>query len=121
MATLRKEQGDGSPMPKKTGTAIEFIMQTLRQHPDRELRIADLFDHCEGKFTKENMTNALTRAMEKGLVVRASDSDRSSWWAISAEGLTGTARAPVVDKSVDLERAKVTPPIKVNVITSGRY
>jgi DNA-binding IclR family transcriptional regulator len=77
-------------MAKKTGTAGEFVMQLLRQYPGNECSIADLFDACGGKFTKENLHNALTRLLEKGLVARTVEG-RSAWWAISAEGLKAAA------------------------------
>lgn len=76
-------------MARTTGTATEHALTTLRQYPDNELTIADLFAAAEGKFTKENLHNALTRLLATGKVVKTIDGTRSAWWAISAQGLEG--------------------------------
>lgn len=71
-------------MPKIHGTAREFILQTLNAYPDRELQVADLHDWCEGKFTKENIGNALAKLLVEGKVVKNVDG-RSVWWAVNVE------------------------------------
>jgi hypothetical protein len=78
-------------MPKTTGTASEFILQTLRKFPGNELQVADFYEASEHRFTKENLHNALTRLLDKGLLERTVEPDRSSWWAISAAGLKPAA------------------------------
>jgi len=70
-------------MPKKNGTATEFVLNTLRQWPDNELRISDFYELAGGRFKKENLSNSLTRLLAKGEVVRNIDDNRSAWWAIS--------------------------------------
>ena len=69
-------------MPKKTGTAKEFILGTLREFPEQELQVADFHDYCGKKFTKENLHNALSRLLTEGLIVRNVEPNRATWWAI---------------------------------------
>jgi hypothetical protein len=69
-------------MPKLTGTATEFVLNTLRQHADRECSIADLHAHCEGRFSKDNLHNACKRLHDRGLLVKQVDGERSVFWAI---------------------------------------
>jgi len=71
-------------MPKKTGTATEFVLQTLIEYSDNEMQISDLFDHCQGRFTKENLSNSLSRLLAVGKVVRNLDG-RSAYWAIASK------------------------------------
>ena len=53
-------------MPKLTGTATEFILETLRCHADRECSIGDLHKHCGGRFSKDNLQVACKRLFEIG-------------------------------------------------------
>ncbi len=76
-------------MPKLTGTATEFILNTLRELADRELQVSELHTACNGKFSKENLTNSLARMLAQGTVVKSVDANRAAWWAISDRGLTG--------------------------------
>jgi Fe2+ or Zn2+ uptake regulation protein len=63
-------------------TAISFTLACLSEHSDRELRVKDLYEECQGRFSAANITNALTRLLAEGKVVRVNDADRSAWWAI---------------------------------------
>jgi hypothetical protein len=74
-------------MPPRPGTASEFVLATLRTHADRELTIADLFELADGKFTKENLRQALDRQAEHGMVTKAAEPDRSVWWGITGLGM----------------------------------
>ena len=69
-------------MPKKTGTAREFVLKTLRDHRDRELRVADLHDLAGGGFQRGNIENLMPKLLAEGLVTKATEPDRSAWWAI---------------------------------------
>ena len=70
-------------MPKMTGTATEFVLKMLRDFPDRECTIADLYGHCEGRFTKDNLHNACKRLSDRGWLVKNPESDRSVYWAVA--------------------------------------
>lgn len=70
-------------MPKTTGTAAEFVLKLLRDHPDYEMQIDDIFEEAERKWTKANISNAMARLLEKGVVTRVTDPNRSAWWSIS--------------------------------------
>ena len=77
-------------MAKKTGTAREFILDTLRAYPDRELRVADLHELAGGKFTMGNMDLSVRRLYADSLVTKAVEPDRSVWWGIATgAGHTG--------------------------------
>ena len=95
---LRNELHDGAPqppscgsfrlqerttMPKKTGTAREFVLKALRQHADRELRVADLHDLAGGQYKTGNIDLTLRRLLVDGKVTKTIDPDRSVWWAIT--------------------------------------
>ncbi len=66
-------------------TAREFILGTLRLHPDRELRVADLSDLCGGRYTRNNMQETLGRLLALGMVSKTIDDDRTVWWGIATE------------------------------------
>jgi len=70
-------------MPKTTGSATEFVLQILQSWPNNELRIGDFYDLADGRFKKANLTNALSRLLQRGVVVRNVDADRAAWWAIA--------------------------------------
>ncbi len=72
--------------PKTIGTAREFILQTLKAHPDRELRVADLSELCGSKFSKANFAQTLERLHADAKVTKTTDPDRSAWWAIAGHG-----------------------------------
>jgi hypothetical protein len=74
-------------MSKKSGTAAEFVLTTLRKHAENELQVADLHDECQERFTKGNLMNTLARLLQDGLVERTTDADRSAWWAIAPGAL----------------------------------
>lgn len=71
-------------MPKTKGTASEFILQLLRAYPDYEMQVSDIYDEGEGRWSKANISNALTRLMDKGLISRTVDPNRSAWWTIAS-------------------------------------
>ncbi len=71
-------------MPKTKGTAAEFILKLLRAHPDYEMRVDDIYEEGERKWTKANISNALARLLEKGLVTRVTDENKFAWWSIAA-------------------------------------
>ena len=102
-------------MPKTEGTAREFILETLRQHPDRELRVADLSAECGGRFTQKNIANTLARLQAEGLVVKETDADHSVWWGIAGELLprrheNGPTSGPTLRLvQGDLPRSSATP------------
>lgn len=75
-------------MPKKAGTAREYVLSMLREHADREIGVPELhaLQPEPGKFTKENLFNLMPRLLGEGLVCRSSEG-RSSWWAITAAGM----------------------------------
>lgn len=73
-------------MAKLTGTAKQFVMQTLAAHPDREIEVGEVHDMANAKFSKENLHNALSKLLPEGVVVRNSDGNRSAWWAIAVPG-----------------------------------
>ena len=70
-------------MPKQTGTAREFILDTLKTYPERELQVADLSAECGGRFTLANLSTTVGRLQADGLVVKTADPDRSAWWGIA--------------------------------------
>ena len=70
-------------MPKKTGTAREFVLKTLKAYPDRELRVADLFEIAGTAFKKGNLENLMPKLYAAGLVTKAIEPDRSVWWGIA--------------------------------------
>ncbi|MFZ4580795.1 MAG: hypothetical protein ACOYOB_20630 [Myxococcota bacterium] len=70
-------------MAKQHGTAREHILATLTRHPDRELRLADLFEEAGGRFTTNNLQESLGRLLKEGRVVKTCDHDRSVWWALA--------------------------------------
>ena len=82
-------------MPKKTGTAREFVLQALRQHADRELQVGDLYDLAGQRFSKENLGNLMPKLLAEGLVERTTDG-RAAWWAITPAGLAGRKLAAPV-------------------------
>ena len=69
-------------MPKKFGTAREFILDLLTKHPDYEMQIDDLYEEAERKWTKANLANTVARLHAKGLLSKVSEQDRSVWWSI---------------------------------------
>ena len=71
-------------MPKKTGTAREYILATLKQYPDRELQVADFHGLCDERFSKANLQEALSRLFAEGVVTKVSEANRATWWAIKA-------------------------------------
>lgn len=73
-------------MQPRSGSATEFTLHTLRDHPDRELRLADLAELAEGKFQIANIGLSLKLLLEHGLVVRTKEGV-AAWWAISPAGL----------------------------------
>jgi DNA-binding PadR family transcriptional regulator len=74
----------GVQMPKVKGTAKEYVLSLLREHPDRELQVSDFFEHQSGprKFTKQSLHNTLLRLLDAKLVVKGSEG-RAAWWAIA--------------------------------------
>ncbi len=70
-------------MPKTKGTAAEFIVKLLREHPDYEMQVDDIYEEGEHVWTKANISNALTRLLDKGVVTRVTDENRSAWWSIA--------------------------------------
>ena len=76
-------------MPKKTGTAAEYVLQVLASQPDAEWRLAELVADCEKCWTEANMYNTLTRLLASGKVKKTVDG-RSAWWSIAS----GHAAAP---------------------------
>ncbi len=70
-------------MPKKKGTASDFILDLLKAHPDYEMQVSDIYEEGERRWTQANISNALARLLEKGLVTRVSDPDRKAWWSIA--------------------------------------
>ncbi len=95
-------------MPKKTGTATEFVLETLRKYPENELQVADLHRECEGRFTKPNLINSLTRLLQEGIVVRTTDADRTAWWAISVQGLRAAPAVPAIARA-KVQRETLAP------------
>ena len=76
-------------MTTQSGSASDFILTTLRQYADRELRAGEFYDLAEGRYQHENIKKALYILRIKGLVVRIKDGGDASWWAIAAAGLRG--------------------------------
>lgn len=74
-------------------TATAFVLRVLRQFPDREVQIAELYEICDGHFKKENLQNALVRLAEKGWTTKESDPNRAAWWAITAEGYAASGNS----------------------------
>ena len=70
-------------MPKTKGTAAEFILNLLRAHPDYEMQVSDIYEEGDKRWTKANISNALTRLLEKGLIKRTVDANRAAWWTIA--------------------------------------
>ncbi len=70
-------------MPKTKGTAAEFILHLLRTHPDYEMQVSDIYEEGDRRWTKANISNALTRLLEKGLIARTVDPNRAAWWTIT--------------------------------------
>ena len=76
-------------MPKTVGTARQYILQVLCDHPDRELQVHDLFtwQPVPRQHSKQNLNNTLARMLTEGLVVRYNEPNGHAYWAISAKGL----------------------------------
>lgn len=74
-------------MQVRSGSASEFILNTLRQYADRELRSGELVDLAGGRYSKENIVKSLYYLLEHGAVVRVKDDGATAWWAVSAAGL----------------------------------
>ena len=70
-------------MPKTKGTAAEFILNLLRTHPDYEMQVSDIYEEGDKRWTKANISNALTRLLDKGLIQRTVDPNRAAWWTIA--------------------------------------
>ena len=71
-------------MPKTKDTASEFILNLLRAYPDWEMQVADIYEEGDRRWTKANISNALTRLMEKGTISRTVDPNRAAWWTIAS-------------------------------------
>ena len=69
-------------MPKKVGSASEFVLDLLKRHPDYEMQVDDIFEEAERKWTKANIANSVMRLHARGLLSKVSDQDRSVWWSI---------------------------------------
>lgn len=72
-------------MPALRETATSFTLAYLARYPDREMRLADLVEGCNGKFTSANILQSLNRLHEAGKVVRVKDG-HAAWWAIALGG-----------------------------------
>jgi len=70
-------------MPKFHGTATAYILSTLTRHADREFRVSDLHELCEGQYQKANLVGALQRLADAKRVVRIVEGPREVWWAIA--------------------------------------
>ena len=83
----RHAEGTGSQggmtMPKIKDTARLFVLRTLTEHADRELRVSDLFELAGGKFQRGNLENLMPKLHSAGLVTKAIEPDRSVWWGIA--------------------------------------
>lgn len=114
-------------MARTTGTATEHVLATLRQWPDNEMTLADIYDLAGGTFSKENLRQSLDRLAASGKISRSVEG-RSVWWAISAAGPVQAAGAGVVEQP-EVERAALREPTPVKaivkrptmVIPRGRY
>lgn len=73
-------------MHPRQGTASEFVLQTLTQHPDREFRLTDLADLAAGRFSRDNIFASLKLFFGDGQVTRSKEG-REAWWAITEIGL----------------------------------
>lgn len=94
-------------MKPRTGSASEFVLETLRQYPDQEFQVADLTDLAGGRWTKANIGLSLKSLLADGQVVRTKDG-HDAWWAIAVP-----------------PKAEVAPPSPrvrpINVIRNGRW
>jgi hypothetical protein len=68
--------------PAKPISASEFVMKTACEFPEQEMQVADLFAWCEGRYTKENLLNAATRLLQQGKLVKATEPNRATWYAV---------------------------------------
>ncbi|MFZ4579833.1 MAG: hypothetical protein ACOYOB_15700 [Myxococcota bacterium] len=89
------------------GTRRDHILNTLSQQPDRELRVSDLVDLAEGRFTRNNLQEALGQLLKEGKIVKTKEGSEA-WWAIAAP-----------------PKAEVAPPSPrvrpINVIRNSRW
>lgn len=63
-------------------SASAFVMQTACEFPDREMQIADLHTWCDGRYTKENLLNAATRLLQQNKLVKYTEANRATWYAV---------------------------------------
>ncbi len=69
-------------MSTRPGSASDFVLQTLRAFPDRELRQSDLLALADGRFKPDNIRMCLKILLAQHRVVRNRDG-AESWWAIA--------------------------------------
>lgn len=74
-------------MQPRSGSATEFVLQTLREHDDRELQVRDLAELAQGRFQAANISQSLNALTEAGAVVKTKEG-REVWWAIAPARLT---------------------------------
>ena len=79
VAPLRRPPG------RKPMAATAFVLKTLRQFKDNELRLVDIREHGAGRFPQERLLAVLAELHGKGLVDRSVE-DGTEWWAISVSG-----------------------------------
>jgi uncharacterized Zn finger protein len=65
--------------------AAAFVLQTLRTHPDRELRVADLLEEGRGHFPRQDLERAAQLLLGRGLVTCEREG-RVVWWGVATRG-----------------------------------
>ena len=68
--------------PAKPISASSFVMKTVCEFPEQEMQVADLHSWCDGRYTKENLLNAATRLLQQGKLVKATEPNRATWYAV---------------------------------------
>lgn len=118
-------------MKPRSGSASEFVLKTLSEHADRELRLADLDELAAGRFQKENIGLSLKALLEHGLVVKIKDG-AAAWWAIAAAALApepapatrASIKRPQRDKVVKsqvpdkTQKSTVPAPVAVELVAA---
>lgn len=70
-------------MQPRPGSATAFVLDTLRQYPDRELQVRDIAELSAGRFQLANLSQSLNALSDAGLVQKQKEG-RDVWWAIAA-------------------------------------
>jgi predicted transcriptional regulator len=105
-------------MPKKTGTASEFMLVTLAADPSLEWSVRELMEKAGDSWTEANVYNTLTRLHAAGKLKRAKDG-HAVWWSIA--GAQEPDPAPVVVDEVDVVPEAADAPVPSDGPTAAGF